>query len=398
MKKILFLHPNFPAQFKVHAKLFADSGHDVRFLCQTHYNRKIKKVKLIVIKKRNPINEGGKTTSIITPTSQSETAINFRQGFLTLKNNGWNPDIVISHSGWGCGTYVKAIWPSCNFISYSEWWFNPCSSFYSYDQNNETLGINTTKILSHWERNRSIALELGVSDHIICPTEWQKDQLPNHFREKTMVIRDGINIEKYSNKSRKRHGKPTVTYGTRGMEPVRAFERFIKEIPKILELDLDICVEIAGFDEINYGGNKPKDFKSWGSWAKDFLKRNSCSNRVKWLGYMDEENYISWLHRSWCHIYLTHPYVLSWSFLEAFVAGCPIVASKVEPVIEFQDPRSCILIDHRVEGEVAKGVSKALSTRNFWLESRIRDVADLSLSRTCERLEVVTGVHLTTNA
>ena len=114
-----------------------------------------------------------------------------------MKRAGYSPDIVISHSGFGCGLYVKEIWPNVQLISYMEWWFNPQSPFFDYDPNNKNLAVSQSSIRKSWKRNQSLALELSVSDAIVSPTQWQKNQLPELLKSACEVIFDGIDLNIY---------------------------------------------------------------------------------------------------------------------------------------------------------------------------------------------------------
>ena len=150
-----------------------------------------------------------------------------------MKNQGWTPDLVICHTGWGCGIYVKEIWPRTTLLCYLEWWFNPESDFFHYDPSNKYLSLNEKSIPKCWLRNQQIALELASGDAIISPTEWQKNQLPNIFKQKCNVIFDGIDTEVFKFTSNNKR-KNIITYGTRGMDPMRCFPQLINEIIGIL--------------------------------------------------------------------------------------------------------------------------------------------------------------------
>ena len=114
------------------------------------------------------------------------------------------------------------------------------------------------------------------------------------------------------------------------------FPQFIMELPEVLENYPEIVVEIAGNDEAAYGRDKPKNgkYRSWGSWAKRYLKTKKIDDRVKWIGYLNQDAYIDWLQSSDCHIYLTHPFVASWSLVEAFCCGLPIITSDIQATHE----------------------------------------------------------------
>ena len=279
---ILFLHPNFPAQFKHIARDIARQGHQVKFLCQTHFGRTVDGVEKLVLK-----NAAGKEIldkSQLTIFERSQKLANqYRMIFARLKHGGYKPDVVICHSGWGCGLYIKEIWPETRHISYSEWWFDPQSDFFHYDTENLELNINSNATQKSWTRNQSWALEHSTADYIVTPTNWQKEQLPRIFRNQCQTIFDGIDTEIFNPTKRyQSHKIKKITYGTRGMDPMRCFPQFIMELPDVLSCFPEIVVEIAGNDEAAYGSKKPSNGKyaSWGSWAKQYLKTKQISDRV----------------------------------------------------------------------------------------------------------------------
>ena len=363
-KNILFLHPNFPGQFKHIAKHLANKGHEVVFMCQTHYGRTIKNIKLLTLKGKC----GEEALNALKLKSMNrcfKLADQYHAGFIELDKTNWKPDIIISHSGWGCGAYAKQHWPDSYKISYLEWWFNPKSTVYTYNEGNALLGLNKNAATQHWLRNALISLELVSADTIVSPTKWQKDQLPNSLRDKCNVIFDGIDQKKFFNIPKKSISSikcnPIVTYGTRGMEPMRCFPEFIQCLPALVRKIPGITIQIAGNDEINYGGKKPPE-GSWKIWAKKYLQENSCAANVKWIGRLDEKNYISWLQNSDCHVYLTHPYVASWSLVEAIFCCDKIVASDVDPVKEFNLNSKVELVDHRNQENIVNGILRQLNS------------------------------------
>ena len=122
-------------------------------------------------------------------------------------------------------------------------------------------------------------------------------------------------------------------------------------------------MEIAGEDEVNYGGKKPP-MGSWGRWAKAYLNQLP-EGKVKWLGRMPIQQYANWLKSSWCHLYLSEPFVTSWSFLEASSCNIPIVASKYQSIIELAPSNQNILyVDHHNRLELTNAVLKQLQRTN----------------------------------
>ena len=325
----------------------------------------------------------------------------YRQGFLSLKSQNWEPDIVISHSGWGCGLHVKEIWPKSKLISYLEWWFNPESDFFYYDKENERLGLNPKGIKKCWLRNQYVALELSSADQIVAPTEWQRKQLPASLRKRCHVIFDGVDLNCYKPLENKEHRREDIiTYGTRGMDPMRCFPQFIEELPELLATFPNCKVEIAGQDKAFYGVNKIKEFGSWGSWAKSFIKRKGISDKIKWLGNLPPGKYEHWLRTSGCHVYLTHPFVCSWSLVEAYCSGAPIIASKIETVRDIcENNPGVYYADHRKKGFLVEALSKMRHDRQggqmeIWPYPR--DRAKFGVKQALRGWEHVAGLKVTT--
>jgi glycosyltransferase involved in cell wall biosynthesis len=399
-KRVLFLHPNFPAQFKHLAGAAAASGHDVRFLCQTHYNRTIPGVTRLTLKgacsHEQLLAQGGDILQRSTTLSEQ-----YRQGFAKLRESGWQPDIVISHSGWGCGLYIREFWPTCRYIAYLEWWFDPESDFFHYDPNNLELGINPDRSQKLWLRNQSLALELIIADAIVAPTRWQASQLPRLLKERCHIIHDGIDLSQFKARPElKKSETPIITYGTRGMEPMRAFPQFIRSLPAVLERHHGLTVQIAGQDSINYGGSLPEGFQSWGNWAKHHLSQHAVGDRVHWLGYLDQERYVKWLQSSDCHIHLSHPFVASWSLLEALACQCPMVVSDVAPVRELcNETRSAVTyVDHRDIEALSTAISDRLRAGNNHQGRSTKPALDrYSRVSTLQEWSHVACVQLTTN-
>ena len=348
-KRILFLHPNFPAQFKHLARAAAACGHDTRFLCQTHYGRSLAGVQRLKLKgnasHEHLMAQGGDQIQ-----RSATLAEQYRRGLVNLNASGWQPDVVISHSGWGCGLHVREVWPGCHHIAYVEWWFDPQSDFFRYDPNNADLKLGPQQATKLWRRNQAFALELVSADAIVAPTQWQARQLPPLLRERCHIIHDGVDLQRFKPDLQQFLTSPSlVTYGTRGMEPMRAFPQFIQGLLPLLKSNPEVRVEIAGEDSINYGGHPPKNFASWGKWAKQQLADAGLNDRVHWQGYLNLDEYVQFLQRSHCHVHLSHPFVASWSLLEALACECPLVVSNVAPVRELcEGTHSAVTyVDHR---------------------------------------------------
>ena len=202
---------------------------------------------------------------------------------------------MISHSGWGCGLYIRELWPTCRYIAYLEWWFNPESDFFHYDPDNLELGIDPVVVEAMAQESISRA---GINhcgcDR--CPNSLASQSIATIVKRGCHIIHDGIDLSRFKARPElKKPEAPTITYGTRGMEPMRAFPQFIRSLPAVLEMHHGLSVQIAGQDSINYGGRLPEGFQSWGNWAKHHLSEHAVGDRVRWLGYLDQERYVKWL-------------------------------------------------------------------------------------------------------
>ena len=326
--KILFLHHNFPAQFGPIATFRASIGDDVIFITENNSGKKINNVKSYVIAQKQPEENSSLN-------GQINCADRFYGAMLELRNKNWYPDVVVSHSGWGCGLWSKLVFPKSRLVSYLEWWFQfdfwqsnvlPADSF---------LGFNSSSDQKLYKRNLSIALELAEANTIITPTLWQRDQLPAQFSSRALVIHEGVDTNFYRpNHKWRPKDKFRVTYASRGFEPIRGFHYFINALPLFLEQTQDTEVLIAGEDKICYGGHKPINHPTWQAWASDLLEPYIRSGRVRFLGRLQNPHYARLLKSSHLHCYLTQPFIASWSLVEAMASGCNLLVADNVPIRE----------------------------------------------------------------
>ena len=360
--RILFLHPNFPGQFLRPALLMAQQGHEVHFLCHTHYDRRLPGVKRITLKGKLS-HEALQQQRLHGHAHTMALAEQFRSGMEQLRASGWDPDLVVSHSGWGCGLHSAVIWPRARRLAYVEWWFAADAELYSYCPSHQWWPGPTDGFALR-ERNLALALELNEADALVSPTQWQRQQLPAALRQRCHVVPDGVDLNRFKPAPERLHPKPLLTYGTRGMEPMRGFTEFVEELPPLLKAIPELEVEIAGEDQICYGGKPPAE-GSYGRWAQRLLEPWITNGRVRLLGRLEPGAYVSWLQRSWVHTYLTRPFVASWSLAEAMACGCCLLASDVTAVHEFTgrgDQAAAWLVDQRQTGWLHPGLEELVSS------------------------------------
>ena len=222
--------------------------------------------------------------------------------------------------------------------------------------------------------NAETLLEISSLDSIVTPSNWQKSQFPAFLRDSIQVLHEGVDFEYLSSlRTNSSLGTPPffpqnpdsqiLTYVSRCFEEYRGFPQAAQTISKLLYLRPNLHVYMVGRDCTAYG-NARSDGKSWSVWAQENL--DFPSDRIHWLGSISETDYHQVLSVSNVHLYLTVPFVLSWSLLEAMSVGIPIVASNTPPVAEvIEHEKSGLLVDFfDVDGQV-EAVNRILNNLSF---------------------------------
>ena len=334
--KFLFSHRNFPAQFRhILLELAQEPTNEIVFLTGTQNNIEIKGVKKIVYKLKREVPKNCHRylrqyeEAVIHGQAAAEAAIK-------LKQQGFIPNVIYAHS-WGNSMFLKDVFPDTPQLNYCEWYYNAKGADIGF--NGEI--INEDRLALTKCKNAQLLIDLVNCDKSICPTQWQKAQIPKEFHNKIEVIHDGIDTDyfvpddnailKIPNTNIELSAKDEViTYATRGMEPYRGFPQFMEVAEKLLKLRPNLHVVIGGEDRVCYGP-KPKN----GSFKEILLNKLELDmSRVHFTGGLPYGEYRKLLQISSVHVYLTYPFILSWSLLEAMSIGCSIVASKTAPVKE----------------------------------------------------------------
>jgi glycosyltransferase involved in cell wall biosynthesis len=349
---ILFVHQNFPGQFKFLAPALAQQGHTVLAMTMqkmpTDTGSAIwKGVKLV------PYAASRGTTPKVHPwVSDFETQIIraeacFRAA-LQLRDKGFTPDIIIAHPGWGESLFLKDVWPAAKLGIYCEFFYQPHGADVGFDA--EFPAKDEGKVCGLRMKNLNNLLHFEVADAGISPTHWQAGTFPESFRSKITVVHDGINTETVSPNpkvSLTLHGNITltkadevITFVNRNLEPYRGYHVFMRALPEILKRRPKARVLIVGADDVSYGA-RPIPKEHGGTKWKDIfaaevrpLISTADWGRVHFLGQVSYAHFIPLLQLSTVHVYLTYPFILSWSLLEAMSVGCAIVASDTQPLHE----------------------------------------------------------------
>jgi glycosyltransferase involved in cell wall biosynthesis len=283
-----------------------------------------------------------------------------------LRGNGYRPDLIVAHPGWGESLYVKDVFPQVPVLLYCEFFYRSHGADVNFDpaEQQDLMANCVTRT-----RNAPQLLALDSADWGYSPTQWQRLQFPADWQQKISVAFDGIDTEAIqpdagaavtlSNGVELRAGQEIVTYVARGLEPYRGFPQFFRALPAILAARPDAHAVIVGGNETVYG--KPP--AGGGTWRERLQEEVAVDpERVHFVGLLPRDHYRRLLQVSAAHVYLTVPFVLSWSMLEAMAAGCLVVGSATPPVREMiEHGRNGVLVDFFDPGAIAEAVVQALA-------------------------------------
>ncbi|MCB4429080.1 glycosyltransferase [Synechococcus sp. MU1643] len=341
---ILFVHQNFPAQFKFLAPELVRQGHKVYALTlREGLENSFMGVKVISYQ---PLS--GSSKSIHPWISDFETKViraeSCLRSALDLKEAGFTPDLIIAHHGWGEPLFLKEVWPSVKLALYCEFFYNTFGFDFGFD--NEFPNNSIDDICRLRLKNLNNFMHFEVADAGISPTKFQASTFPAPFRSKISVVHDGIDTARISpnqniqltlnNNLVLTRKDEVITFVNRNLEPYRGYHIFMRSLPRILRERPSARVLIVGGDDVSYG-RKPVAGQSWKTIFINEVRPSIPEQdwlRVHFLGSIPYQHFIGLLQLSSVHIYLTYPFVLSWSLLEAMSAGCSIVGSNTDPVKE----------------------------------------------------------------
>ncbi len=365
MMRILFLHPNFPAQFRHLATVLGkDPRNQVVFVTNRQEGQIAGVTKVLYEKSRTARPE---THHYVRPLENAvlEAQAVYRVA-QKLKDQGFIPDVIYGHSGWGPTLFMKDIFPKSTLLCYFEWFYNAYGSDASFDPNDPLNADDEARIRI---KNAPILLDLYSCDHGLSPTRWQRSQFPSEYHDKIKVHHDGIDINYFQPKPGaklvlSRIGldlsavDEIVTYVARGMEPYRGFPQLIETIAILQQKRPQCHFVIVGKDRVAYGKSLPNGK----TYKQAMLEKFSLDlSRVHFTDLLPYREYLQVLQASSVHVYLTRPFVLSWSMLEALATGCLIVASDTAPVTEIIEDRvNGLLVNFFSPSQISDRVIEAL--------------------------------------
>ena len=342
--KILFIHQSFPAQFRFLAPSLLQKGHTLSAMSMNNsLGKNWKGIHMIQYK------VGRSSTPQIHPwATDFETKIIrgeacFRAA-IEMRNSGYYPDVIIAHHGWGESLFLKEVWPKAKLGVYCEFFYLNKGADTDFDAEFPVKdeGNNCRLRL----KNLHHLLQFEDADSAICPTYWQASTFPEPFRSKINVIHDGIDTQKVvpnknvhmtiNQNQTLTKNEEVITFVNRNLEPYRGYHIFMRSLPELLKRRPNARVLIVGGEGVSYG-SRPENGQTWKNiFAKEVRPQISSQDweRIYFLGNIPYQKFLPLLQLSTVHVYLTYPFVLSWSLLEAMSCECAIVASDTKPLHE----------------------------------------------------------------
>ncbi|WP_137157287.1 glycosyltransferase [Rhizobium sp. FKL33] len=364
--RILFVHHYFPGQFKRIASHYVAEGHDVvalhRGLNDGRASSPIEGVRAIVY--------GDEAVSdrpedhVLHDVDQyvrEAASAGFRA--VELKDSGWIPDLVYDHSGWGTGAFLHDVFPDAKHIRYCEWFFNNTAEsgeFLTGERPFESRFMNSLL-------NLPTLMDLARADLMIAPTDWQRRQFPDAIRRRIRIAPDGVDTTMFCPDPKARFTTPegksfvrgdrVATYVARGADPFRGFQPFIEALGLAQAEDPSLHALILGDRKVYYGSGAGRE----DHFNQVMQKAAVDPARTHFTGVLPYEQYLRALQVSAAHIYLTVPFVLSWSAIEAMAAGCAFIGSDTAPVREFvEHGREGLLVGFDDPPAIASAIGRML--------------------------------------
>ena len=401
---LLFVHQNFPGQFKHLAPALAAAGHRVKALAIDGPG-----LPGIEVHRYKP--NRGSSRQVHPWAAEFETKVIRGEACalaaMQLKGEGFTPDVIIANPGWGESLFLKDVWPDARLLALIEFYYAARGLDFDFDP--EFCSLDLARVAKLRAKNAHVLMTLQDMDWGLSPTHFQRGTVPRTYQDRIDVIFDGIDTNvvrpdpaaTVTLKGREaRPGHEVVTFVNRNLEPYRGYHVFMRALPEILRRRPHAVALIVGSDRVSYGAAAPAG-KTWKQIFFDEVKDRLDTSRVFFLGQLAYANYLKVLQVSACHVYLTYPFVLGWSCIEAMSAGCIVVGSATAPVKEvIEHQENGLLVDFFNVSTLADAVVDCLARPRHYAPLRAAarqtaveryDLATVCLPQQVKLIEVVSG-------
>lgn len=349
--KLLFVHQNFPGQFKHFVRFCQASGHEVVGLGAGQVaGVDGMRVFSYTLGRGNAPGVHAWAQEFESKVIRGEACALALQ---RLKSTGFEPDVIFAHPGWGEALFVKAVFPRAKLVCLMEYYYRLEGQDMGFDPEFPVMSLEDQARLA--SKNANLLLAMEAMDYGVSPTPWQASTLPTWVGDKLWLIHEGIDTTLCKpNVSARialpdrgveiRPGDEVLTFVARNLEPVRGYHVFMRALPEIMARRPNVKVFIVGGDGVSYGG-APEGSSYRQRYLMEVARRLD-PQRVFFLGNVQYGVFLQLMQITRCHVYLTYPFVLSWSMLEAMSAGALVVGSRTTPVMDaIEDGKNGLLVD-----------------------------------------------------
>jgi glycosyltransferase involved in cell wall biosynthesis len=349
---VLFVHTNFPAQFKFLAESLTARGARCAAIA-SNTGQPVDKVSLVRWKAKR-----GSAKDIFDPATRAEADMirgaAAAEAAISLKNQGFVPDLIVGHPGWGETLFLRQIFPAAKQILYGEFYYRATGADVGFDPEFAIPGL--AEVFRVHAKNATMTLALLDAEAIVCPTTFQASLFPEAFGPRIAVIHEGVDTAhidriadarfKLTNGRVLDRSRPVITFINRRFEPQRGYHIFMRALPAVLAAVPNAEVLLIGSDDPDVYGFRAPAGTTWKRVLLNEVKDRLDMKRVHFTGHLPHEQMLAALSLSAAHVYYTYPFVLSWSLLEAMACRALVIASDTAPLRDaVENGKNGILLD-----------------------------------------------------
>ena len=360
--KLLLVHQNFPGQFRDLGPALCDRGHEIKAIGSS---QRLTDPRIEVLRYEHKLENSGTHPHSLEVDEWIHRSEKVADIAMVLKKRGWAPDVMLAHPGWGEALLLKQVFPSTPLVIWPELWLRP-----------EHLGIDPAGMnvgQMQYLRIKDWLIDGAMADSTLAvlPTRYQASTFPQRWQSKIAVVHEGVpeamlQLPRLQQLTISENiiltpDIPVVTFISRNLEPMRGFPTFMRALPNLIANHPTVHVVIVGGDEVSYS-SAPGDGRSWRDHLLEELGDRIDRQRVHLFGRMPHEQLQKLYRRSDLHVYLSKPFVLSWSLLELMACGTPVLAEANSMMEELIQPGINGALWHGQPESLAKAILTLLET------------------------------------
>ena len=282
--------------------------------------------------------------------------------------HGFRPDIVVCHPGWGDGLFLKDIFPAARTLYYCEFYYNAFGQDIGFETGGRVSLDDAARVRM---LNATQLVSLQAADWTVSPTRWQRSRYPDWARRRMSIAHEGVDTQRCAPREdaffrlpdgrRLRRGDPVISYVARNLEPYRGFPSFMKALAVLQKERPQLEAVVVGGDEVSYG-SRPDGAENWRTKVLAELEGQLDLTRIHFIRALPHDELHQLFRITRAHVYLTYPFVLSWSMLESMACGAVLVGSATPPVQEvIEDGVNGLLVPFTEPERIAETVLKVLN-------------------------------------